>query len=303
MSETRAVLGESGAHALVCARTFGADERARCLDIVAGPDPGARTVLAVACGRSADGFVKRWLDHVDTVPTHLGVVDVGERTRAAVATPSSGESAVRGVPDPGDLDGVRTAVESLLDAWTPLSGDTVVYLDAVESLLHAASLPALTRFLEEFGAALSARPASLCAAFETGGCEDATVAAVAGAFDSVLDLDGRRRTAVTEQLDPGTLFELLSNRRQRLVLRRLVRDRDGLPLYDLAECVAEAEDADGDREHRGRVYTSLHHVDLPKLTDAGVVTVDDDVVRPTDAIAAVEPHLSMAGESTNGDAP
>ena len=85
-----------------------------------------------------------------------------------------------------------------------------------------------------------------------------------------------------------TLYELLSDTRQRVVLACL-RDRSGpLDLDELATRVAIVEGAD-----RNDLRVALHHITLPKLDDLGAVEYDPigTQVSATDRIDALDPYL------------
>lgn len=94
-------------------------------------------------------------------------------------------------------------------------------------------------------------------------------------------------------ISPTTIFDLLSHSRRRLALYSLVRTVGALELDDLAERIAIAE---SDRESDDRIATSLAHVHLPKLAEAGVVGYDPDN-RTVEALAPVDalcPYLWLA---------
>lgn len=87
--------------------------------------------------------------------------------------------------------------------------------------------------------------------------------------------DGRSggESAITPQLD--ATLDLLKNHRRRYVLYYL-RDQEGtVMLEELADQVATWESDDGLLDEE-RVRADLHHSQLPRLDDAGVVTYDPD---------------------------
>ena len=300
MSVTHQMLSATGRHAAVLTRELDGRSREACFDVVAGCTPGERNVLAVTWELSAPEFVDRWRDHVDAAPARCGVVDVGaESVAPATDAPSATDAAfnrIRTVPDPADLPAVREAIDEYLSAWDT-AAPTVVYLDAGGALLDSASLPAITAFLGRFRGTLADVGAVACAAFETDSYDERSVRPVVEAFDAVLELDDAERSTPAEY--PGgpsvdELFDVLSARRRRLALRHLLRVGESLHVKELAESVAgTASPRGGDRERRKRLITGLCHVDLPKLEDAGLVTVSDEVVSATDAMTAVEPHLAL----------
>jgi hypothetical protein len=144
---------------------------------------------------------------------------------------------------------------------------------------------------------LTAAGAVGCAAFKTDGYDERTIRPVAEAFDAVLELGDAERSRPAEY--PGgpsvdELFDVLSARRRRLSLRHLLRVGESLHVEELAESVAgTAPREGGERGQRERLLAGLCHVDLPKLEDAGLMTVSDRVVSATDATTAVEPHLAL----------
>ena len=89
----------------------------------------------------------------------------------------------------------------------------------------------------------------------------------------------------TPRLDDETAsldvtFDVLRNRRRRLVLRRLRSTGTPVDIGDLAEHVAGVENgidpARLNSQQRKRVYISLYQSHLPKLDDAGAIRFDQD---------------------------
>jgi len=78
-------------------------------------------------------------------------------------------------------------------------------------------------------------------------------------------------------LDPplDTAFDLLSARPRRVALYRLADERT-TTVEDLVDAVA---DGDADEDDRRCVRIALEHVHLPRLADAGAVSVDDGTDR------------------------
>jgi hypothetical protein len=81
----------------------------------------------------------------------------------------------------------------------------------------------------------------------------------------------------TDRADADRLFELLSHRRRRCILRALFRNEAPLSLTELVATVAAQEAADDahlEDELVERVRLSLCHIHLPKLANEGVVRYD-----------------------------
>lgn len=90
--------------------------------------------------------------------------------------------------------------------------------------------------------------------------------------------DDTRREPPNPSLD--VVFDVLQNRRRRLVLSAL-SDPDGpTSLGDLAEHIAAIENDKPrsalDSQERKRVYVGLYQSHLPKMDEAGAIRFDDD---------------------------
>jgi DNA-binding HxlR family transcriptional regulator len=280
------VLSNADAHTVVLTRQLNAATRGTCLDIVAGQCPNERNVMAVTCDLSADQFADRWSDCVGAFPDTYGIVDVRHRTEPSDA------ARVEIVSRPSDLHQLRDAVEGRVNQW-PNADRTVVYLDSVNALLDHVTIPSVTQFLDRLTSSLSSLGATSCASFETGNRGERMVRPVTETFGTVLEVGrlGRCLEPVADHPSADVVFDVLSSRWQRLALRNLLRSDGTLHVRELAEHIAAAET--DDRPNIERVFTRLHHIDLPKLEDAGLVIVEDQSVSATEAVTAVEPHLAL----------
>lgn len=107
------------------------------------------------------------------------------------------------------------------------------------------------------------------------------------------------------------IFDALSDRHRRHVLRSLLEHGQEIAISDLAEDLAGRDagaprpevppQASQNRMEGGddgvqKVTASLYHVHIPKLVDAGVVKYDPDrgIVRPTESTRQVEHVLALA---------
>lgn len=103
--------------------------------------------------------------------------------------------------------------------------------------------------------------------------------------------------------DSGTVsidvVSLLGDRRRRKVLECLVDNTQAIALADLAEDIADLEHEEArteiSRETVQRVATSLYHVHIPQLVDAGVVEyhMDRDRIRSSDQADRIQRALSV----------
>lgn len=99
------------------------------------------------------------------------------------------------------------------------------------------------------------------------------------------------------ELSRADIFDLLSNRRRRFVLRYLRSEREPVSLESLIRAAAAQENDKPveavSKEEERRMYISLYQTHIPLLDDAGLVDYDPNTktVRPTDRLRVVEPYL------------
>lgn len=89
---------------------------------------------------------------------------------------------------------------------------------------------------------------------------------------------------------PSVVFSTLASARRRLVLGELLERDQSVSVSSLAQTIASAEPNSESR----RIYAQLHHSHLPKLEDAGFVTVDDGSVTLVGHRDVIEPYLVLA---------
>ncbi|MFC7212542.1 hypothetical protein ACFQO4_00370 [Saliphagus sp. GCM10025334] len=103
-------------------------------------------------------------------------------------------------------------------------------------------------------------------------------------------------------LSHDTVFTLLSHRHRRAVLVLLLAQDRELTLRDLRNEIVEREHGteitELDNEQVKQTLVSLHHVHIPKLAEADIVTYDRErmIVEPTEKLEQIEPFLSCASE-------
>ncbi|WP_425498616.1 DUF7344 domain-containing protein [Natrinema salinisoli] len=80
----------------------------------------------------------------------------------------------------------------------------------------------------------------------------------------------------SDELSVDTCLELLANRQRRVLLRFFCdSNRDRASIDELVtEIIDEEAAATGERPGHDSVSATVHHVHLPKLTDAGVLEYD-----------------------------
>jgi len=108
---------------------------------------------------------------------------------------------------------------------------------------------------------------------------------------------GAEGTGAQGRLDEGTVHEVLSNDRRRLVLEALREAGGAAELGDLAEAVAARETGTDPppSDARQSVYVSLQQTHLPKLDALDLVEYDGDdrEVRPLDRIEEIEVYMEV----------
>lgn len=111
-------------------------------------------------------------------------------------------------------------------------------------------------------------------------------------------------TDVTERTDSDlpttTIFGLLANHRRQLALQYLTSTVGAVPLRELADQMALWE-GEHTKERCERICTSLIHVHLPKLADAGVVRYDAnrETVELEETVDQLRPFLDLAAPTDN----
>jgi DNA-binding transcriptional ArsR family regulator len=97
-------------------------------------------------------------------------------------------------------------------------------------------------------------------------------------WDTVVSRTNRQDRSHQGDIPRDELFELLASARRREIVAFLARHSgDTVQFENLIAVVAEGEDPDsGPATHRGRVTTDVHHVHLPKLEHAEVLSYDPE---------------------------
>jgi hypothetical protein len=106
---------------------------------------------------------------------------------------------------------------------------------------------------------------------------------------------GRAPDTPTTDLTATDIFPLLAHDRRRNALHYLAGRAGSVPLGELAEQLAIWED-DPTHDQYERILTSLYHIHLPKLAEAGVIDykIEQETVTGLTAIDTVRPYLDLA---------
>ena len=106
----------------------------------------------------------------------------------------------------------------------------------------------------------------------------------------------------SNNLSLDVVCDLLANQRRQYVLACLIDHAQAIALTDLAENIAVRENEETlteiPNEKVRAISTSLYHVHIPKLVDAGAVEYDQDrdMVRISETTDRVERVLSLAAD-------
>ncbi|MFP8958825.1 hypothetical protein ACLI4Y_19145 (plasmid) [Natrialbaceae archaeon A-CW3] len=109
-------------------------------------------------------------------------------------------------------------------------------------------------------------------------------------------------SAYSDGLAHDSVFTLLSHHRRRTVLDSLLAQDRAVTLRDLRNEIVEREQGteitELDKEQAKQTMVSLHHVHIPKLVEADIVTYDQDrkIVEPTEKLEQMESFLSCVSE-------
>jgi DNA-binding transcriptional ArsR family regulator len=119
-------------------------------------------------------------------------------------------------------------------------------------------------------------------------------------------IDDEDPDAAESGLPLDITFEILKNRRRRLILKYLEDEPDSTPIGELAEHIAAIEnDIDPrqlDSQQRKRVYIGLYQCHLPKMDDAGVIEYNQTrgIVDLNDSAAPLYEYLDPQEEEPEG---
>jgi predicted transcriptional regulator len=121
--------------------------------------------------------------------------------------------------------------------------------------------------------------------------------------DESLGFDSYSDTATWPPAD--LLFEALtdSKRRQLLAVLSTTAERSLDELTDVLVGIESATEGPADPDNWQRVRIELVHRHLPLLTEAGLVTYEDDTVRREECPVPVEDLLAFAGEYDSATPP
>ncbi|KZN23635.1 hypothetical protein A4G99_12130 [Haladaptatus sp. R4] len=257
----------------------------------------ADALVAVTYDRSADSFLRAWRRRTGTVPEFVRIIEVGRTMRSTADGSTMDDSTADTPPDersarvvetverPNDLDGVREAIASALAAS---DGETVLVFDSLTTPTEHVSLHEMIPFFHDVSNLLT--DADAVGYFyceepsEISAVDISAVAPFRALVDQTVELNGTNdaNDAASPQPAPrdgpplDTLFEALSSRRRRDVLRYLLDTEDAVDINELATAVARLGPGGGSTHNQHRkYYSTLYQLHLPKLDSAGLIDYDE----------------------------
>jgi hypothetical protein len=253
-------------------------------------DLESSNVLLVVYGHDPGAVRDAWHDRIDEVPARLGVVGVGASERSGDGDPVSatGSDVLTTVRDPADASDLGIAISLYLQDWATDDAPTMLGLHSLTAMLDHVDEETTFRFLHVLGRRLADTETNSRFHLDPTVVDERTIRTLRPVFDDVVEWE----PSATASLAPDVAFDLVGATRRRYALYHLFENRGGESIETLAEAVARRE---GILDHR-RVETSLRHAHLPKLEDAGLVSLDSERVVPQGPFAEIEPYLAPAVE-------
>lgn len=247
-------------------------------------------VLLVVYGHSPAAVRDAWRDRVDGVPARLGIIGVGVTDREGGGRPVSAEGAdvLATVRDPTDASDLGITISLYLQDWATDDAPTVLGFHSLTGMLDHVDVETGFRFLHVLGRRLADTETSGRFYLDPSTVDERTVRTLRPVFDEVVE----RESPADDQLSPDVAFDLVGAARRRYVLYHLFENREETSIETLAEAVARRE---GTLDHE-RIEMSLRHAHLPKLEDAGLVSLDSERLVPRGSLTVIESYLSPAVE-------
>lgn len=197
------------ANTLIEGPASGDDATPEVYDVLSRPDETNLLVLSYDDG--PDAWLQNWRTTVGDLPSEVGFVHVGVKTRSAAAahadalgsapagtTPAGTTSdpitadgllLADAVSDPTDLARLGVTASEYLEVWDGNGRETVVYLDSLTDLLENVDLDHAFRFLHVLGSRIESVDASGYYLIDPAAHDDHSLAVVRELVDSVIDLD------------------------------------------------------------------------------------------------------------------
>lgn len=251
-----------------------------CTDRLTAAEPAASNVLVVTYAQLLDDVVDRWRDVAGTMPAEFGLISFAESTRSTAAPspptttslPGSGVT-LTAMSDPGDLQGLGTAITLYLDDWADEDRRTVVCIDSLRPMLRDRDTEEVFQFLHVLTGYVKRAGAYAHVHVDPTEHDTRTIKTLKPLFDAVYGSEADAGSHDVER-------EIVRNPRRRYALAHLYENENPVGLRALAVGVAATENEtdvdDLTSLECDRVYTALAASHLPQLQNAGLVEFDAD---------------------------
>lgn len=256
-------------------------------------DPGSVNVLAITTHLDPLEWIDACEEQLGTLPTKTGVIRLGTPIDPSTTEHPSHEGAdlpLTAVERPSDLDELYTAINLYITEWLHTDQQTVIWLESLTPVIEHVGAKRTITFIESLAERLRMTGTVAYARLDPRDHDEHTLSLVRNAFDRIVEIEASGPSVSADS-------------REERVLRAL-RTEERLSVDALAGRVAASENAhhpDGyDPANSRLVEIDLYHASLPKLADAGLVSVewDERVVE-----LAVEPaRIDGLLERRNGKA-
>lgn len=231
-------------------------------------DPRRMNVLAITTRLDPLEWIDACEEQLGELPLKTGAIRLGASIDPVTTLDRPSHETVdlplTAVERPSDLDELYTAVNLYITEWLHTDQQTVIWLESLTPVIEHVGINRTVTFVESLAERLDMTDAVVYAGVDPRDHDDHTLSLVRNAFDRVVE---------TETEGPS----VAADSREEAVLRAL-RMAGALSVEAIAGRVAANENA---RHPEGRdpanarlVEIDLYHACLPKLADAGLVTVD-----------------------------
>jgi DNA-binding transcriptional ArsR family regulator len=245
-------------------------------------------VLIVSYDFSHDQLRRGWHGRIEGSPANFGTISyvTTDRSRAET-TPVSQRSRdiAATVSDPSNLSELGHTISLYLEDWS--AGRTLVCFQSLTDSLAHTDPKELFQFLHILTYRIAEVGAVGRFSLDQNTTKEETIRTLEPMFDTVsLCFSKERRTSI----DPDMVFDMLRAPRRRYILHRLHERREPTTVSSLANWLTHYEPT-ADPE---RIELSLTHSHLPKLENAGLITVTGSRVGGQPDIELLAPYLELA---------
>lgn len=253
-------------------------------------DPRTMNVLAITTRLDPLEWVDACEGQLGELPVKTGAIRIGTPIDPATTPERPAHEGVdlplTAVERPSDLAELYTAINLYITEWLHTDEQTVIWIESLTPVIEHVGTKRTVSFVEALAKRLRMTGAIAYARVDPRDHDDHTLSLVGDAFDRVVEA-GADEAAVAD------------SREERVL--RVLRTAERLSIETIAGRVAAGENArhpEGHEPANARlVAIDLYHASLPKLADAGLVTVD---WKGRTAELAVEPTLVDALLSRRG---